>query len=355
MGDVERLEIPVCLNLVIEVDGGHVTWPSTRRQWHQLCHFLSQLRVSKAGREAQLPPTSLLELTLSYIVVNGGARYHSGVPDSDGGGRIGTQMNQMAFAILAAQKLLRIPELLPKHRTHAARTQWGQRYGMIPQLLLSRPVWVPEHGRVVEMIEGMGGELDRMDLRELPTNAERWRRWHPGIPESQTQDAGRLPARPQIYGMTVKRLRTKSSLAYPTRVALEARALRARLWALPQSHTMVGGKRVFDWVEEWGCARQSDLKAMMISFKCKASQARKLLANLETASMRGTHLVRGVMGCRPICYRCGVSGNIGIDSKWVLQKCLTFQGGETANVVRSLLEAELRTLTWLCELLSGLR
>ena len=152
----EPLHLPLCLKLVTGVDGSHVTWPSTRRQWHQLCQFLTRLRLAKVEEEDNLPPTSLLELTLAYIRANGGDRFHSGIPDGDGGGMIGVQMNQMAMGMLAAQKLLGLPEIVPYRRTQAAKSSWGARSGMAPQLLLRRPVWLPDHSGIVGMVEAMG-------------------------------------------------------------------------------------------------------------------------------------------------------------------------------------------------------
>ena len=60
---------------------------------------------------------------------------------------------------------------------------------------------------------------------------------------------------------------------------------------------MVGGRRVGDYIEEWGCADLSDCKAFLISSKQRAQQATKLLATLAKADMDGTHFRKRAEYC----------------------------------------------------------
>ena len=306
-------------------------WIYSRQQWHRLTHFASRLRLPSQNDTRHTVRPSVLELYLSYIHANGGVRFESGIPDDKDGGRIAVQMAAFVNAWRSMQGLCQAPDLLPDamlvRTRRAEQTEWGYELGLPRFALLRMHVLLPHWTRLGkwlcegrDQIYGQGGQ-------GLTRDMEPWRRWTPGLPQSQQQAAGGhlanwpLAACPHAHP---KRLRVKTSVPVWRIQAACFQKWRAQ-WLVPLPlHTryrILDNKTVIEWIDAQGLLTRDDLVSMVGRWGCVARHAQRLIEHNRVAPLRGWHQCNTVMALRWKCVTCLLTGHLVPRFAWLEQPC----------------------------------
>ena len=91
--------------------------------------FFSRLRIAPKETLSGTERLLLLELLASFIIMNGGVRFPTGIPESEFGGRVAVQLDRWRKALLAFRALTEcgpvVRPLSPKQLRLTGCVFWG--------------------------------------------------------------------------------------------------------------------------------------------------------------------------------------------------------------------------------------
>ena len=173
--------------------------------------LFSKLRVARKGALESHERLSLLELLASYIAMNGGCRFTTGIPDAASGGRITIQLDRWHKALVALSALAVCEPLVASSVTQAPMTDSFRSLGLPRQPLWVIDLLIPNSGDVAALVSGIRDQVPSLSGQETK-GSELWRRLTIGTAESQVDSQlGLLPKAPlpwlppmrirsQVYG-----------------------------------------------------------------------------------------------------------------------------------------------------------
>ena len=128
---------------------------------------------------------SVLLLYVDFLIFSGGQRPITDQPETNGGHRISTQVTHFIHALKGFAKLAHAPQLLAD-KINKDEPNTLAAYGF-PRMLVTRfSVWTPRMGKAQEWLARSMSEIGD-DISGLHSSMI-WRRWAPGIPESQMRE-----------------------------------------------------------------------------------------------------------------------------------------------------------------------
>ena len=117
-------------------------WPFATSALYQWQWYVAALRRPRATDQGHVPYASLIELYYSYLVMSGGVRFYTEVPDQCGGGTLCAQLDKFFRAIWAWQILANVDPLLAP-RNQLAPITWQQSWGFPSSQSLAVKVILP--------------------------------------------------------------------------------------------------------------------------------------------------------------------------------------------------------------------
>eukprot|EP00971_Amphidinium_carterae_P164002 3251612-Amphidinium_carterae.1 len=293
-------------------------WPYMRDQWHQMNTFCSQLRVSTSP----VPQMTLMELYLLFLVLNGGSRFVTQIPDRDKGGWISTQLERFRLALLCWQTITSSERIIGPETKQAPRVKWGLKFGFPGLSLVSLPGLFHAKWRDARnLLCSAPEQLARLDFEQHTHAAEMWRRWSPGLADSQMLVSQTGLATSPLYLQSMSRIRVKTTLPAWHLHAMQARSLRTAIAELPRAHNLIGGVRVLDLIDAFGFVSRTDARAFTGFYGARQRRLKQLIEHNAGALVNCQHVVTNFLDARPVCVNCGDHGYASFKTHWLRNYC----------------------------------
>eukprot|EP00971_Amphidinium_carterae_P348313 6490430-Amphidinium_carterae.1 len=308
-------------------------WNYPDAQWHQLVLFLARCSVPCEVVPVQCP--TILEVWLSYLVVNGMHRLYTGVPDEHDGGWMSAQVENMRLMLLVFQNRAKIyPPLLESDRAcRTPKTKWPT--NSLPAMMrLSRPLLLPQHDRVCGLVHEI---LEFVHEYPYPVtrSMEIWRRPQLGIKQSQLYTRGMLATHLPLSTVHL-RLGSKSTPPLLHLSTFNALQFARTLEMHPVAASMVGDKSFLEIVR----GHAVTTKQQFANFCKHIRRVQRLCAWMVMLPIdhEGTmqHICVDPNLTRATCARCGAVGRLRHTKAWYQGSCSqTVPGFDMAGVYAS--------------------
>ena len=326
--------VPASAMLTREQNGAR--WPFSEQALSQLLWYLRLLRIAPSG--SSISPVSVLELYFGFLYHNGENRFLSGVSDSNAGDHLAVQVDKFVKGIQAWQNMTRTLILIP-HRRDRVRVdvRWQIEYGYPPSPALEVHVLMPQWGDVRKYMISEAGRLSPHG--GLNTDESRpWRRWAPGIPESQTDlKGGQLPVYSPLWA-PVRRIRGRVRLSRMDEERLRVAPMVRFLQAHPAGQQHLNGHPLW---HTWRTARlvtRDQLQQHRRSLGLLGRKIDRLL--LHTEGVLGGALCHVTAVChdnmRAQCAACGQCAPMHGLWRWLRKPCSKEAPVHCRAVMRSL-------------------
>ena len=298
------------------IHGGKRPWPFGKRAWHNFQAWAARLTVIEAPQRSG--PTTLLECMLSYIAFAGGERFETGMGPEQNGHWVSVQVERFRSAWLSFQHLAGADQLLNDKIERQPVGSWNALYGLPKMVILQRNVDYPARKEVWDMISALP-----QWVAEIPPKAcrgdERWRRWAPGMPGTQTRE-GQTFVAPRLWEFPLKRLKGKQQLVPWKR---EVMGLAAHIrWMHTLSQRGECSPSLIQLVIDEGAFTKRHMRACMARLYYEEKRTRALLHHNSGASMNKRHFA-DLWGAkeRPKCVICNRWGYASRQMSWLVMHC----------------------------------
>ena len=291
---------------------------------------------------------TILELYLSFLVTNGGHRFITGHSDASGGNRIAQQIAAFTNGWRSFQRLCHLPDCLPPTeggRRVGEHEDGNGRWGLPKFALLQIPMILPMWDKVQDLIrEGVSSFPCLVDDSDT-LDVEIWRKWTPGIAESQCRaEGGALtpwslvshPDRP------LKRLRVKGSAPRWRCQQFDFASWR-KSWPANrplQCKLDLPFADVHGLIYHEGAMSRREIHAIVLRWSNLARLAVKLHAHVCSDEAVRCHVVATVLSVRGHCCKCGVPGHMPIRNGWLKNSCTGTLPSTPVEIAASLLNEE---------------
>ena len=307
-------------------------WIFGRQQWHLFLRYVTRLRVPKAGDLQQVVRPSVLELYLSYLLCHGEWRFQTGTPDHMHGGRIANQLCAFAKAWRSFAHLANAQDVMPAgdviRDRMAPTSEWGGCHGMPRFVLISCDLLLPKWRSVGRLLQE-GFNIAAGALRPgLSSDCALWRRWEPGIPDSQQSLKGAgLNCTPLVCETPpVWRRQQKKKFVPRWQLQHIAFARWQAKWpvlsCLAQTYSILDGLSIQEWVLSQGALDRNDVHAMIVRWSNVCSLAKRLRAHNVVAVLKPMHVFDSALSFRWACARCRCIGYLSPRWAWMRQQCI---------------------------------
>eukprot|EP00971_Amphidinium_carterae_P339263 6476926-Amphidinium_carterae.2 len=161
---------------------GQTSWQFPRNAWNMLCRYVSALEILPV--EVDCPGVTFLELWLDFVCFYDGHRFPSMMPDVSGGGWWTQQLMEFRRALSTWCKLAQSShQLVQRLTTHC---DWAGQ-ALLPRLeLVPVRLKLVAPRRVFDLLCECREYIAQSRVTyKTSRGAEMWRRWAPGLKESQ--------------------------------------------------------------------------------------------------------------------------------------------------------------------------
>eukprot|EP00971_Amphidinium_carterae_P337073 6473726-Amphidinium_carterae.1 len=316
----------VNFSLTYHMSSARAVWPFHQTQFHKIVHFLTRLRW---GPPETTPQCSFLELLLSFVLSNSGCRFYTEIPEAQNGHWVSVQLEQFKLAMRTAQTILHAPAIVPA-TAEFGLVYWFKKLGLPPQSALCPGIILPHWQEVRDLLFSFPISIARHYSQDLSRGVDLWRRWDPGLHESQCVLSLSCPGyRGVIDQLTGHPLHLSHTFRICRSQRIEwkldlyrAREFRARLLLCPAFHVSILGESLQSRIEAHGVISHSDLRALAVSWGAGiCSRLRLLESHLDYAVSHNCHVVIDPFRGRMLCALCGTAGYTSFKSAWLRQSC----------------------------------
>ena len=259
----------------------------------------------------------MLEIYLAYLVSNGGHRFTTQVCANRHGEWVSNQLEGFLLAVRCFIDLTGMIDFLPVRG--GPRSGWGPAYGFPRMPLCSVRIIYPYREKVDALLHQSADHIANLTGHGLPKRAALWRRWDPGLANSQMSNGGDLPSYSPLQGPK-RRITCKSSppswdvqlpifRAFITR--RQSHSCTLQLW--PGTQITLG-----HYLGSMGVCSDEEIKSLAMEFHAAASRAAKLISH---AQKREGHLPVDIYATRQVCVLCLDSGPSPFCAKWMASTC----------------------------------
>ena len=322
---------PYSFAVTFKLQSKTTPWTFSRPQWHALCRFAAALRIPDPADQRNLVVPNVLQFYLSYVLFMSGRRFQSDTPDLKGGGRIANQLNCFLQGWRSFIFLTGTEDWLPmRSRGRMEGSSRAKSQGTLPVFpLLRKSILLPKWNHLPgflaaadRFIEGFSGNRTH--------DTEIWRRWEPGVCDSQMHVCTGVMATPLTAinpsgaSVVLRRLRQKSK---PPQWQLQQLAFRswAQKWPshveLDRPHSCLLGLSVRQWVLKEGVLDRHDVLALVSRWARIARLAQSLITHNTVRGMVA-HVFDSALQARWTCARCGTSSTHTLRKPWLNAQCL---------------------------------
>ena len=133
---------------------------------------------------SQVPPVSVFECYLAYVMLNSNARPKSGTPDSAHGNWLSSHLDAFVSGLQQFQALCCRDDFIPRIEKGHPKVTWLRQVGFPPSLQLGAGILIPAWGAVRQQIASLTRDVPPLEA-DAPPHAQSWRRTSVGTPGSQ--------------------------------------------------------------------------------------------------------------------------------------------------------------------------
>ena len=309
-------------------------WPYADAALQQLIRFMGTLRKPLEG--SHQPRPSILELYFSFMQVNGGARFCSGLTELDGGGRLIVQIDKFTKAVRAWQTLVGVEPLLAEPKEKVSVATWAKPWGYPESPHLIRSVILPDWSEVRRAMV-LWAEQNGSSSQD----SRGWKLWEPGLAHSQNNASiGKLAPFSPLWSPSV-RLTVKGSPHPYERERRNVCAFVKQLRTHPEAMVIIDNRPAWHaWRAKGIVTRrqlQQDRRYCALHVRRLESVVRHVRRVNEGLQAHIPSCVE--MGARVTCMSCGLSSPTHGAIRWLAQPCQAVDPRINEACLKRLLQA----------------
>ena len=179
--------IPLCIHDDPHLATTQNAWPYSRLQWNRMLQFMTSLRLT----EDRHAPLALIEVYVSYLLLNGLSRFQYEVADRLNGDWWTFQLCHFTRALRIVQAHSLAEPIVTAADCDSERVEWTKLWNIPAQQSVSdRRLVLINHVEVRDFLQRWSEQP--LPLGEFSIGAEVWRRSPIGLPHTQMESSGSL-------------------------------------------------------------------------------------------------------------------------------------------------------------------
>ena len=296
-----------------------VVWQFTHAQWNRLQNYMTGVRVPERGDQDRVPRVSVLEMYASYIMANGGHRFHTGITKEARGEWITSDLELFGHALQSFQAISCFDDLVFGPGEHGKVEKWSTAR-LPPSQSLKMKVLLPHWRATRLMLVDLLTQVPPISGDET-LHAEMWRRLSFGKAGTQMQGQGALPATALVW-RPLRRIRYKEQIPTWAREGAETRGFRGWVARQTVSQTMIDGKTFLQILQEQGVASTAMLGRFRQAQQQQLKRTNKFIEHALRARAKSQHATTVLaIGERPQCVACQKIGALSKAFNWLQTRC----------------------------------